>query len=151
MLRMVMVAFLAMAEAASAGCLIGCPPNDEVPAAEAGTRFAEATGLSLSAGTRLVGMIDGGFQDRFIQVKLSADEAGAAKLLDALGLTEAAFGSPDGSQLTIAEASWWDVEAHPGLVLAPVKLDGFAYGHLARTRDPDEGGRWLFYLLAFQT
>jgi hypothetical protein len=136
---------------ARAGCLIFCPKNDEVPAARAAQTFARVLGQPLPKGVIVLGMIDGGFQDRFIQVKLRATDAGAVAVLAALGVAPAAMGPMDGRQTTINPAAWWDIDTRPDLRGTDARLAGFPYAFAARARDPADPARWLVYVLAFQT
>ena len=136
---------------AQAGCLIVCPKNGEVPAARAPATFARILGQPLPGEVALEGMIDGGFQDRFIQVKLRATGDGLARLLSILKVDPAAMGPMGDRQTTINPAAWWDIDARPDLLGADAALAGFPHAFVARARDPDDAARWVVYVLAFQT
>ena len=140
---------------AHAGCLIFCPKNDEVPAARAAPTLSSVLGQPLPDGVAVLGMIDGGFQDRFIQVKLTANASGLTQLLSLLKVDDNAFGPLGDRQTTINAATWWDIDAHTDVTAADATLPGFAYAFVARAHDlPDSqaGDRtWTLYILAVQT
>lgn len=141
------VATAMAARPAAAGCLAFC--DDEVPAGEARSRFEATLGQPLPEGVDVLGMIDGGFQDRFIQVKLRATQGAAPELYALLGASEGAFAPVAGQQLVIAEAEWWDVLARDPQV-AEGRLASFASVHVARSLEQDADAV-LIYVIAFQT
>ncbi len=150
--RRLLAALLALsASPADARCLFFCGRNDEVTPEVGVMLFERDLGMPLPEGAVLTGMIDGGFQDRFIQVRLSATDDGAKALLGALDVDAAAMEPPSGEQLTIAGAAWWDIADRPGLTVARARLGTFAYALAARARDPDDTARWLIYVIAFET
>jgi hypothetical protein len=143
---------------ARAGCLIFCPANDEVRPFRARRAFERVLGQPLPDGVGVEGMIDGGFQDRFIQVKLKATDEGLSRLLGILKVDPASFGPMGDRQTTISPAMWWDIDTRTDLVGADATLDGFPYAFVARAspdanpiRPPDAPREWLIYILAFQT
>lgn len=134
-----------------AGCLFFCDENDEVPPAQAGPALEAVLGAPLPPGLQVTGMIDGGFQDRFIQVRLRGSADGAAALWPLLGIDPATMRSPDGMQLTIAEADWWDVETRADALAALAVLRGFPNAWALWSASPDDPELIDVYLFAFQT
>jgi hypothetical protein len=142
------MATLLAAAPAGARCLIFC--NDIVQPEEAAAVFARDLGRALPAGVAVVRMIDGGFQDRFVQIKLRADAEGTAALLAALKVDTLRPLAPGSRHATITEARWWDINAHADLALYEARLGRFAHAEVAVAPDPADPARRLIYILAFE-
>lgn len=136
---------------ADAGCLFLCRDNGELSLTEAAEVFTGDLGKSLPSGVTVLGMIDGGFQDRFVQVKLGSDTAGAIALMAALRADPARALPPGTAQTTVASADWWDIDTHPDLVLFEARLGRFPHVIVGRAADPEDPARWLIYVFAFET
>ncbi len=108
--RAILLALGALAASpAQGGCLIFCG-NPDLDPAGALDRFEVELRNPLPGGVTLIGMIDGGFQDRFIQVRLTATPKGAEALLNLMGQSLVTLGTQN-VRLTGAEkAEWWDVD-----------------------------------------
>lgn len=130
-------------------CLIFCGTG-EVAADEAVPVFERDLRAPLPEGVVLTGMIDGGFQERFIQVRLTATEDGAAALLSMLNVAPEAMKPAPGRDLAFTEVDWWDTADRPDLTIAEARLGTFAAAWAARARDPQDPSRWLIYIAAHE-
>lgn len=139
------------AGASDAGCLVFCPKNGELTPAAAAQTLARDLGKDLPPGVTVLGMIDGGFQDRFVQVKLGADMQGTLSLLAALSADVKKPLQLGEVQTTVDEADWWDIDTRPDLVLVKASLGRFPYVIVGWAADPADTSRWLIYVLAFET
>jgi hypothetical protein len=93
-------------------------------------------GVPLPAGVEVEGYLEGGFQDRFVQIKLSAPASAIAALLGRLGVAQSDMGLRENVQWTIEAADWWDPEANPGMPNAAVTLPHLDSAHLGLALSP---------------
>jgi hypothetical protein len=135
---------------AQAACLAFCGDGD-IPVGKAAAQVEAELGTALPAGVEVLGLFEGGFQDRFIQVKFRAEAAAVPGLLVLLGTDAAEFGPVGTAQMTIAPVDWWTPESAAGLTTAPGRLAGFAETTVAMAADPEAEGKVILYLIAFQT
>ena len=106
--------------------------------------------IALTQGVKVLGVVDGGFQDRFIQIKLEIpDDVTLRKVLDSLAVTPDGFVPGDNAQMTIAPASFWNPDEYAPMPVAQGRLLGFAYVNVGLARP--EKSRTLLFILAFQT
>jgi hypothetical protein len=145
-----LVLLLILSGPAQAACLAFCDDGD-IPVAKATALVEAELGAALPAGVEVLGLFEGGFQDRFIQVKFRAEAAAVPGLLMLLGTDAAGFGPVGTAQLTIAPVEWWTPERAAGLTIAPGRLAGFAETTVAMAADPETAGKVIVYLIAFQT
>ncbi len=151
MIRAALLALLLSVQAGAAQCLLFCD-EEILPPEQAAETFAADLGQPLPEGVTVLGMVNGGFQDRFIQVKLRAgDDAALQALLSALQVDPAALAAPEAAQLTITSAPFWDIEGAEDLRIATGTMAGFAHATVAVAPDPEDAGARFVYLIAFQT
>ena len=113
--------------------------------------LARDLGTALPPGVVVVGMIDGGFQDRFMQIKLGADAEVTAALLSALKADMKRPLAPRFHQTTIAEAPCWDIDPHADLVVCDASLGRFEYAVAGVVPDPADAAPHLIYMIAYET
>ena len=110
-------------------------------------------GISAPPGLRTVAARKGGFQDRFVQIRLSASQDGFDALLRALDLTRGDLGAETAPYLGPAgpdAPDWWPEASGPFLTtgLPSPRLDHLT---LAARPDPGDPDRWQILLWGFNT
>ncbi len=134
---------------AQAGCLIFCGDPDLDPA-DALDRFEVELRNPLPGGVTLIGMIDGGFQDRFIQVRLTATAEGAEALLNLMQQSLATLGTRTAPLTGAEKAQWWDADTFSTMQTGQAKLDGFYETRIGIAPEPDAADRLAIFIFAFQ-
>ncbi len=96
-------------------------------------------------------MIEGGFQDRFIQAKLQGDRASVEAILSSFGASLATllpaptpYLGPDGPE-------WWDWQDAGDLAMLETRTAALPYLTIAVRPDPATQGMFLIYLWGFET
>lgn len=141
--RLLLLALAALPLApARADCLRGACDFDAAALIEA------ETGQPLPDGTRIVGALMGGFQDRFVQIRLEMTPEGLSALTATL--QAGAGGKPQDFQLELQPAPWWDLPARPEVTIGPARFGHFAFAFIAFA-PATAAGRLDVYLLAFET
>jgi hypothetical protein len=147
---------LALAAALAAGparteeaCwLLGC---DDVSRGEAAAALLRHDlGGPLPPGTKVVGLLQGGFQDRFVQARLSVEEADLPALLATLRVSEADLAPTDAPYLGPSAPAWFDWEAREGLRVGNGWTGTLAHVTVAVAPDRADPNRWVVYLWGFQ-
>jgi hypothetical protein len=109
-------------------------------------------GAPLPSGLTPIGLREGGFQDRFLQVALSVDAPGLAALQGLLGLAPDEFAEAPAPALGPAGEDWWDASALPGpFLIAQTATDHLDHLTIALHPDPDHLGHWRVFLWGFNT
>ncbi len=126
--------------------LVAC---DEVTTgAEAAARAQAALGVDLPPGATVIGLVEGGFQDAFVQARIEV--AGSLDaVLRTLGTNQAALGPDPAAHLGPTGPAWWEDARRRKLRIAPAALPGFARATVAVA--PGEEADWTLLLWAFQT
>lgn len=138
---------LAGPAAAQDRCLATC---DEVTTGtEAAARAPAALGVALPPGAAVVGLVEGGFQDAFVQVRIEVPRDGLEAALKSLGTHPAALRPDPDAGLGPPGPAWWEDARQGDLRLAPAALPGFAHAVVAVT--PGDGSGLTLLLWAFQT
>jgi hypothetical protein len=121
--------------------------NDPAKAVE----YVQAESLiPLIEGVTVLGVVDGGFQDRFVQIKLEVpDDVTLRKVLDSLAITPDGFVPSENAQLTIAPAAFWNPDEYKPMPVAQGRLLGFSFVNIGLARPMKS--RTLLFILAFQT
>ncbi|MCB6177316.1 hypothetical protein LHP98_04135 [Rhodobacter sp. Har01] len=127
---------------ARADCLRGTCDLDAIALIEA------ETGQPLPRDTEVIGALQGGFQDRFVQIRLEMSGEGLDLLTKALKADST--GKPQDFQLEISKAPWWDLPARSDIAIGEAKFGHFAFAFIAFGPAADKNRRDV-YLLAFET
>lgn len=126
-------------------CLLGCDSNLDQEAATSLMR--RIVGDGPPAGVSVTHGVEGGFQDRFVQIRFSL----AADRRDVLLAWLSVAGLPTrGPMPESGPVAWW-APAGVELDLWQVALDGFPHGRLGLAPDADRPGWLVAWLFAFQT
>ncbi|GHC44023.1 hypothetical protein [Neogemmobacter tilapiae] len=106
--------------------------------------------IPLVEGVTVLGVVDGGFQDRFVQIKLEVpDDVTLRRVLDSLAVTPDGFVPGENAQMTIAAAPFWNPDEYAPMPVAQGRLLGFSFVNVGLARP--EKSRTLLFILAFQT
>lgn len=118
--------------------------------AEAEIAFELAAGFELPPEARVIAMLDGGFQDRFLQTKLSVATDNVDVLLSTFGTSRAALipAAPNPFQ---SDLEWWDLSSHATVLSGEIRLGSFTSARLSLVDDPGSPGMVLVYIIAFDT
>lgn len=138
---------LAGPAAAQGRCLLGC--EQVTTGAEAATRAQAALGLILPPEATVVGLVEGGFQDAFVQLRVDVAEDGLDAVLKSLGADRAAVRTGPDAGLGPAGPSWWEEARQGELRFAPATLPGFAFAVVGVGQG--KGSGWTLLVWAFQT
>ncbi len=111
--------------------------------------FEAEIGASLPEGVVVLNYYEGGFQDRFVQIKLAATDAGLASLIATLPLGPPTVYVP--YAFGISEFTWWDAGNHAEGTLYVGRYGSFPQASLLAVADPARPGAFLVYLMAFET
>lgn len=148
-MRVLALALVLAATAAEAQCFLAC---DEVHfGAEAVQRLRFDLGGPLPDGTKVVGLLEGGFQDRFIQARLSVEEKDLDTLLSALHVERADLAASSEPYLGGNGPAWFDWEGREGLVVTEGWTGSLDHVTVAAAPDAEGPRRWVVYLWGFQT
>jgi len=107
-------------------------------------------GHPLPPGVEVIGFLDGGFQDRFIQSKFTAPTNQLDSVLSGFGVSQADFNESWPNPFT-SEQPWWDIHDHSTVQQTEFSFAHFPYASLSIVADPENPEIMLFYLTAFET
>lgn len=127
-------------------CIVACDATSTGP--EAADRLALHLDHPLPGGVAVVGLVEGGFQDAFIQARLEVPAANLGRLLRDLALDPAGLAPRADEDFGPPGPAWWDPENEDGLVVGHGNLDAFASTLMGVV--PGETATTV-YLWAFQT
>lgn len=137
------------ASPARAECLIFCADETETTGQKAKELFEADLGGPLPDGVTVQHHLEGGFQDRFVQVRLKATLEGGKALLGLLG-TDPRDLRPDTAILSAPQGpGWWTPQQEHDLMGAEAKLGTFAYTSIGVAYD--NTGLLTIYIFAFET
>lgn len=130
---------------------LGC---DRVTADPAKVRaLAEAElGIALPDGVTTIGAREGGFQDRFVQIRLDATDAGLRSLLDALGLARADLIPGGAGDIGPPGGPGWAEAPAEGIETTQFAPPHLAYMNLSIAPAPAPtggGNHWRVWLFGF--
>jgi hypothetical protein len=139
----------ALARPAAAGCLIFC---DEAvrEGAEATAAFTALLGSDLPEGATVTHLLEGGFQDGFVQVRLDASPTAADTLLARLGTARDRLQPGTGQGFGATAADWWP-EPTDRLLRGEVRLAHFAFAEAALAGPGGGSASETLFLFAFET
>lgn len=127
-------------------CIAACA--EVTTEAEAAKRAQAALGLALPTGATVVGLVEGGFQDAFVQARIEVERSAMDALLKRLGIERTmARPSPDAYLGPPAPAWFEDVRSRDPW-FAPATLSRFAHAMVGVA--PGEGTGFSLLLWAFQ-
>jgi hypothetical protein len=132
-------------------CVFLCGEENDATPAQARNLLTADLGGPLPAGLLVIGYVEGGFQDRILQVRLHGTSAGAQALLALLGHDMADL-TPGTANMTAAiERDWWNLDAASPMLQIETygpHLDYLTIGIVPDLSDPD---LVTLYLLGFNT
>lgn len=144
-----LVLALLTARPAAAICLsLSC--DTEYSRAEATERLSAMLG-ALPEGVEVERLLQGGFQDVFVQARLSVDEAGLRAVLDWAQVSKGDLRSGTSPYLGPEGPAWFDWARQDGLRMAEGLTDVGRELAVAVAPDPEAPGRWRVFLYAFAT
>jgi hypothetical protein len=135
------LAFFAPVLPARADC-IGCGPGT------ADWMTAEL-GQPLPPGVAFTGVLQGGFQDVFVQIRLAVPRGALDPMLAALGTSSAALIDDPPLGRSIVNADWWGLEGRRFVRGGAARFGHFPYAAVFIAPEPD--GSHSLWLIAFQT
>jgi hypothetical protein len=150
LLVLCLVSAMPISGAAMAQCLIFCDETISDPA-EALRILESDLGATVPEGITVIGMIEGGFQDRFIQAKLLGDRAAVEAILSPHGASLATLMPSPTPYLGPDGPEWWDWQDAGDLAMLGTKTATLPYLIIAVRPDPATKGMFLIYLWGFET
>lgn len=135
---------------ARAGCLILCGDSGVEPGVAA-QMLADELQAPLPPSVTVEAMWEGGFQDQFIQVRLSATEAGTAALLAQMGLDMSALKQVSADSLGPPHDDGWGPQTEIVLLGGEGTLGHFAFTQVAISPFPGTLDQTTIYIFAFET
>jgi hypothetical protein len=141
---------MALSAPAQAFCLLGCDAEIS-DSATATTAFQTQLGQPLPTSVVVEHIRQGGFQDKFLQIRLTTDQDGMTALLPMLGLVADPTGRVDPAQLGPDDLTWWTPQSQVALLGGPGRLAGYAETMVAVAPFPGTFDQVTIYIFAFQT
>jgi hypothetical protein len=139
-----------VAAPASALCLLGCDTDLSDPIA-ARAALESQLGQPLPPSVTVKHIRQGGFQDKFLQVRLSTDQEGMMALLPLLGLPADPTDPVDPAQLGPDDAGWFRPQDHIALFGGSGHLPDYAETIVGIAHFPGTYDQVTIYIFAFQT
>ncbi|MFN4201614.1 MAG: hypothetical protein ACK4GM_00980 [Tabrizicola sp.] len=133
--------FLIAAAACPAQDCAGCGPGTS-------DWLEQELGRPFPEGVTLTGVLQGGFQDQFVQIRLSVAPEVLDEILQALGTSREALVPDPPLQREIVAADWWKLDDRQDVQGAEVTFGHFA--HAAVFLAPEADGRLSLWLIAFE-
>lgn len=137
----------ALPAAAQDRCLVAC--DEATEGLEAAERLAVHLDYPLPDSVQVVGLVEGGFQDAFIQARLEVPEGDLTRLLSDLALDPAELAPRRSESFGPTGFGWWDAETRDGLLVGYGDLNAYDWTLVGVT--PSDEGVTTVYLWAFQT
>jgi hypothetical protein len=129
-------------------CLLGC--DTLVTGPEARSRVDAALDHPLPASARVTHLLHGGFQDRFVQIRLTVPRTDLPAVLAAFGVDPRELAAEPGRRLGASPADWWPIDGMAGLMRASGDLRGFHAAEVATIPDPQSPDHALIFVFAYQ-
>lgn len=138
--------------AAQDRCAVAC--DVVTTGQEAAARAEAALGAALPEGAAAVGLVEGGFQDAFVQARLEVEREAMAATLKRLGVERATVGPRPVLDLGPPGPPWWEEARRggpgSGLWFGPASLPRFAHAAIGMGPSGDGEG-YTVLVWAFQT
>lgn len=135
---------------AQSDCLLFCDEKELSPA-KAIIVFNGDLGAPLPDGVKMVGMLEGGFQDRFIQVRLTATASGVDALMALRGKKVADLTDGAAFDFGPERPIWWDVGNRSDLKGADFGSPSLANLMIGVAAEPKQPGQFAVYFFGFDT
>jgi hypothetical protein len=139
-----------LAQPAQAFCFLGCDSEISKPAA-AKAALETQLGQTIPDSVTVEHILQGGFQEKFIQVRISTDQDGAEALLALLGVPPDPVTPLDPLQLGPSGPEWWTPQAEIALFGGPGTIPGYAETIVGIAPFPGTYDQVTIYIFAFQT
>jgi hypothetical protein len=130
-------------------CVFLCGTETDATPASARDLLTVDLGGPLPSDMQVVGYVEGGFQDRFLQVRLHGTRAGAEALLGLLGHTLADAVPGAISMTAVVERDWWDLDGTSPVQLIETHGPHLDYLTIGIRPDPSYPDLVTLYLLGF--
>lgn len=129
-------------------CLLGC---DTVFTGDQAARNVEiALDAELPEGVTVPAMLIGGFQDRFVQIRLETPPEILPQVLTLFSADVDALNDAETVTMTASAADWWDVDARRDLRVTDGELEAFTFVGIAVANNRSQGGLTV-YVFASQS
>ncbi len=146
--RLAVLALIAtFAGPAQALCLLGC--DAEITGVEATARLADLLGAPLPPGAKVLGLVEGGFQDAYLQARVSVSEPEFGQLLALMGVKRSDLSATTTPDLGPPAPAWFDPRVSEDLRSAIGDIPSFAYVTIVVAPEPDD--RYSMWIWAFRT
>jgi hypothetical protein len=139
-----------VAAPASALCLFGCETDLSDPLA-ARAALESQLGQPLPPSVTVTHIRQGGFQDKFLQMRLITDQDGMMAFLPLLGLPVDPTDPVDPAQLGPDDAEWFRPQDHIALFGGSGHLAGYAETIVGVAHFPGTYDQVTIYIFAYQT
>lgn len=133
--------------AAQDRCAVAC--DQVTTGAEAAARAEAALGVALPPGATVVGLVEGGFQDAFVQARIEVERGAMEAVLKRLGIDRTLVRPQPGADLGPPGPEWWEEARRKDPWLATATLPRFAYAVVGVA--PGAGKGFTLLVWAFQT
>lgn len=121
---------------------IGCGPGTQ-------DWMAAELGQPLPEGVAFTGVLQGGFQDVFVQIRLSVPRGALDGMLALLGTSEDRLIKDPDLNRSIVDADWWGLEGRRFVRGGPASFGQFPYAAVFIA--PETDGSHSLWLIAFET
>ncbi len=132
-------------------CVFLCGTETDAAPAEARGLLAIDLGAPLPAGMQVVGYVEGGFQDRIVEVRLHGTRAAADAMLALLGHSMADLDAGTFEMRAVIARDWWDLGSPTPLLHIETHGPHLEYLTIGILPDPSDPDLVTVYLLGFNT
>lgn len=135
-----------------------CEQHKVTQGPEAATRLAGYLGGPLPDGVVVSHLLEGGFQDSFIVVRLEANDPGLQQFVKLLGLTDEQFFTRNDAETAgqvldgaAEKPDWWDWQTTTDLRVAKTETPALPFLSVGLASKPGVLDRYVIYLWGFET
>ncbi len=148
-MRAALLLILALVGPAAAQDRCIAPCDEVTTGVEAAARAEAAPGVVLPPDATMIGPVEGGFQDAFVQARVDVEPGATPVALKRLGIEPTAIRPGRGADLGPPGPAWWQEARRTDLLFVPATLPGFA--HAVVGVRPGDGTGYTLLIWAFQT
>lgn len=129
-------------------CLLGC--DEVVAGADARARVEAVLPAPLPSDVRVTHLLAGGFQDRFVQIRLSAPYTRLSEVMAAFGADPVMLSPAPNRPFGAASADWWPMAGLPDMRETDGALPGFHAARIGVAPSPTLPATLLVFVFAWQ-
>lgn len=131
-----------------APCFFGCDVT--LSRDEAEDWVTRTVAAPLPHGVSVPILLLGGFQDKFVQIRLEGPTYQVPVVLEYFGVSLSQLAEISSPNMTASTVPWWTVDEISPILVAPARIPGFDAARLAIAPNAAAPGLHVFFLFAHQ-